>query len=94
MLNSILYKTKETHSQQTKFPNTEYLQVYKKLELKYVYSTLTSTIVLEVLADDFHVLNAREAYSDSVDENLAESRLSGGKRVALVAAVAIERLLI
>lgn len=56
--------------------------------------TLTSTIVLEVSAEDFHVLNAREAaYSESV-ENLAESRLSGSKAGALVVAVAKERLLI
>ena len=51
-------------------------------------------MVLTVFADDFHVLNAREAYSDSVVENLAESRLSGGRVGAVVVAVAKERLLI
>ena len=56
--------------------------------------TFISKIVVAVLAEDLHVLTAREAYSDSVLENRAESRLSGGRLGALVVAVAKERLLI
>ena len=54
--------------------------------------TLISTIVREVFADDFHVLNACNASSDCVVENVAESRLSRGMLSSLVDDVVIERL--